>query len=326
MKEKFNQIIESVKKARRILVTSHLDPDGDSIGSQLALNDWLKGLGKEVRIINQGKIPSKYLFLDEERAIEDFDPAKNIDWTADLIFVLECPTLERTGEVKKLLKEGTKVINIDHHPDNSFFGDISYVDTQACALGEIIYELLTSAGYHLDKRIATQLYAAILTDTGRFRFSNTTPEALRIGAELIALGANPKEINNQIYYNNSNASLKLLGFLLLNLGIYADGKISSLVIDQQTLEELKVSKEDTEGFVDYTLFLKGAEVGVLFTQKNDSKTKVSLRSQNSFDVSALARTFGGGGHRNAAGCTVNQDLNSTKELILKKIEEELLKR
>ena len=323
MKEKFNQIIESVKTARRILITSHLDPDGDSIGSQLALKGWLMDLAKEVRIINQGKIPSKYLFLDEEKAIEDFDSAKAIDWSADLIFVLECPNLERIGEVKKLLKEGAKVINLDHHPDNSFFGDISYVDTQACALGEIIYELLIYSGYRLNKLTATQLYAAILSDTGRFRFSNTTPEALRIGAELITLGANPKEINNQIYYNNSNASLKLLGFLLLNLETFANGKISSLVIDQQTLEELKVSKEDTEGFVDYSLFLKGAEVGVLFTQKNDSKTKVSLRSQNSFDVSALARTFGGGGHRNAAGCTVNQDLNSTKELILKKVEEQL---
>jgi len=323
MKEKFDQISESVKKAGRILVTSHLDPDGDSIGSQLALRNWLRDSGKEVKIINQGKIPSKYLFLDEERTIEDFDSAKDIDWSADLIFVLECPNLERIGEVKKLLKEGAKVINLDHHPDNSFFGDISYVDTQACALGEIIYELLIYSGYRLNKLTATQLYAAILSDTGRFRFSNTTPEALRIGAELITLGANPKEINNQIYYNNSNASLKLLGFLLLNLETFANGKISSLVIDQQTLEELKVSKEDTEGFVDYSLFLKGAEVGVLFTQKNDSKTKVSLRSQNSFDVSALARTFGGGGHRNAAGCTVNQDLNSTKELILKKVEEQL---
>jgi phosphoesterase RecJ-like protein len=325
MREKFNQIIESVKEARRILITSHLDPDGDSIGSQLALKGWLKDSSKEVRIINQGKIPSKYLFLDEERAIEDFDPAKAIDWTADLIFVLECPNLERIGEVKKLLKEGAKVINIDHHPDNSFFGDISYVDTQACALGEIIYELLTYAGYRLNKATATQLYAAILTDTGRFRFSNTTPKALKIGAELIALGANPREINSQIYYNNSDAALKMLGFLLLNLETYANGKISFLVIDQQILKELNVSKEDTEGFVDYSLFLKGAEVGVLFTQKNYSKTKVSLRSQNSFDVSALARIFGGGGHRNAAGCTVDQDLNSTKELILKKIEEQLAK-
>ena len=326
MKEKFDQIIESVKKVRGILVTSHLDPDGDSIGSQLALKGWLMDSAKEVRIINQGKIPSKYLFLDEEKAVEDFNSAKDINWSADLIFVLECPNLERIGEVKKLLKEGAKVINLDHHPDNSFFGDISYVDTQACALGEIIYELLSYSGYRLNKLTATQLYAAILTDTGRFRFSNTTPKALRIGAELIAQGANPREINNQIYYNNSNASLKLLGFLLLNLETFADGKISSLVIDQQTLKDLKVSKEDSEGFVDYSLFLKGAEVGVLFTQKNDSKTKVSLRSQNSFDVSALARTFGGGGHRNAAGCTVDQDLNSTKELILKKIEEELLKK
>ncbi|HVP36305.1 MAG TPA: bifunctional oligoribonuclease/PAP phosphatase NrnA [Terriglobales bacterium] len=326
MKETFEQITESVKKARKVLISSHLDPDGDSLGSQLALRGWLKDSGKEVRIIDQGKIPSKYLFLDEERAIEDYDSGEVGDWYADLVFVLECPSLDRIGEVKKLFKPGVKIINLDHHADNTFFGGINYLDTQASALGEIIYDLLTSAGYRLNKQAATQLYAAILTDTGRFRFSNTTPKAMQIGAELIALGANPKEINNQIYYNNSNESLKLLGSLLINLETYADGRITSLVIDQQTLKELNVSKEDTEGFVDYSLFLKGAEVGVLFTQKDDSKTKVSLRSQDSYDVSALARTFGGGGHKSAAGCTVNQDLHSTKELILKKIEEELLKR
>ncbi len=326
MREKFDQITESVKKARRVLITSHLDPDGDSIGSELALGSYLKASGKEVRIINHGKTPAKYMFLDEDKSLEDLDPAKAVDLSADLIFVLECPNLERIGDVKRFLQPGVKLINMDHHPDNSSFGEINYVDPQASALGEIIYELLTYAGYKLNKLTATQLYAAILTDTGRFRFSNTTPKTLRIGAELIALGANPREINSQIYYNNSNSALKLLGSLLLNLETFANNKISSLVIDQKTLRELNVTNEDTEGFVDYSLFLKGAEVGVLFTQKNEFKTKVSLRSQNSFDVSALARTFGGGGHKNAAGCTVNQDLKSTKELILKRIEEGLLKK
>ncbi len=323
MKEKFNQIVELAKKSNQILVTSHLDPDGDSIGSQLALAGWLRTLSADVRVINQSKVPAKYLFLDEERVIKEFETVKNSNWQPDVVFVLECPTPDRAGEVKTLFEKECKIINLDHHPDNVMFGDISYVETQASALGEIIYELLTYAGYRMNKQTATWLYAAILTDTGRFRFSNTTPQAMRIAAELISLGAIPREISNQIYYNNSGSALKLLGFALQNLQTFKQGKISFLVIDQKILQELKVSTEELEGFVDYSLFLKGAEVGVLFTEKNGSRTKVSLRSQNSFDVSALARSLGGGGHKNAAGCTVERNLDSTKELILKKIEEVL---
>jgi phosphoesterase RecJ-like protein len=323
VKEKFNQIIELVEKSKRVLVTSHVDPDGDSIGSQLALKGWLDDLAKEVRVINWGKIPSRYLFLDDKRAIEDLDSSSSKTWDADLVFVLECPNLERIGKVKELIRKSDKIINLDHHPDNSAFGDLNYINTEASALGEIIYELLFYAGYKLNKEAATQLYSAILTDTGRFRFSNTTPKSLKICAELINRGANPKAINNLIYYNNSESALRLLGFVLQNLEILAEGKISFMVIDQKSLKDFKVSVEDIEGFVDYSLFLKGVEVGVLFRQKDKSLTKVSLRSQNSFDVASLARNFGGGGHRNAAGCTLNHDLNSAKKLILKYIKERI---
>lgn len=305
------------------MVTSHIDPDGDSIGSQLALRSWLVNSAREVRIINQGKPPLKYLFLDKEKAIEDFYSTRPEAWKADLVFVLDCSNLERTGKVKELIEESASIVNIDHHPDNLSFGDLNYIDTKACALGEIIYELITCAGYRPNKDVATQLYAAIITDTGRFSFANTTPGAMRICAELVSQGADPKEINNQIYYNNSESALKLLGHTLQNLETYAEGKITFLFIDQKNLEDFGVSAEETERFVGYSLYLKGAEVGVLFKQKSKTLTKVSLRSQNTFDVSSLARIFGGGGHRNAAGCTIEHDLNSAKELVLKKIKEKL---
>jgi phosphoesterase RecJ-like protein len=323
MNSDFDRIIEAVQSARRILISSHMDPDGDSIGSQLALGDWLKYLGKEFRIINQGKIPKKYFFLDVKRAIEDMDEITDLTWDVDLYFILECSNLERIGKVKELITERAMIINIDHHADNSNFGRLNYIDAKASALGEIIYRLLTHAGYKLNKDVATQLYAAILSDTGRFSFSNTTAQTLRICSELVSFGANPKEINNQIYYSNSESALRLLGFSLQNLETYEKGKISFMVIDQTTLKDFGVSSQDLEGFVDYSLFLKGAEVGVLFKQKSKDLTKVSLRSQDSFDVSSLARLFGGGGHRNAAGCSINQDLNSCKKLILKKIKEQL---
>ncbi|HEX9912350.1 MAG TPA: bifunctional oligoribonuclease/PAP phosphatase NrnA [candidate division Zixibacteria bacterium] len=323
MKEKSDQIIELVEKSKRILITSHIDPDGDSIGSQLALKGWLDNLAKEVRIINWGKTPSRYLFLDDKRSIEDLDSPSIKTWDADMVFVLECPNLERIGKVRELIREGNKIVNLDHHPDNSAFGDLNCIDTEASALGEIIYELLIYAGYKLNKEVATQLYSAILTDTGRFRFSNTTPKSLKICADLISRGANPKEINNKIYYNNSEPALRLLGFVLQNLEVLEDGKVSFMVIGQKNLKDFKVPVEDIEGFVDYSLFLKGVEVGALFKQKDKTLTKVSLRSQNSFDVASLARIFGGGGHKNAAGCTLNHDLNSAKKLILKNIKEQI---
>ena len=322
MSDIFKQIIQLAVNSRKILITSHMDPDGDSIGSQLALKDWLESLSAESKILNQGKISSKYLFLDDKKTIESIDEFSEKGYAADLAFVLECPNLERTGKIKKLITDKCKIVNLDHHPDNSSFGYVNYVDTHAGALGEIIYELLSFAGFQLTKNAATRLYAAIITDTGRFSFSNTTFRSLKICSELINYGADPKEINHQIYYNNSESALKLLGFTLQNIKTYNEGKIACMIIKQEDLENFKISTGETEGLVDYSLYLRGAEVGVLFTQKNDSLTKVSLRSQNSFDVSSLARIFGGGGHRNAAGCTIYQDLNSTRDLILQKIEEQ----
>ena len=323
MISKFDQIIELVKNAKSILITSHIDPDGDSIGSQLTLENWIADSGGKVRVINQGKIPQRYLFLDTKRVIDNLNDLSNPAGKADLIFVLECSNLERTGKVKELVAEKARIINIDHHSDNSNFGSLNYIDAKAGALGEIVYELITYAGYRMNKDVATQLYAAILTDTGRFSFSSTTARTLRICSELIKLGANHKEINNQIYYNNSESALRLLGFTLQNLETFEEGKISFMVIGQDSLKDFGASTEELEGFVDYSLFLKGAEVGVLFKQKSEDLTKVSLRSQHSFDVSSLARLFGGGGHRNAAGCSIKKDLKSTKELILKKIKEAL---
>lgn len=320
---KYDQIIELVKNAKSILITSHIDPDGDSIGSQLALGNWLEELGKKVKIINQGKTPKKYLFLDVKKAIVNFDDIANINWDVDIFFVLECTNIERIGRVRELINEEIKIINIDHHSDNSNFGSFNYIDTKASALGEIIYELITYAGYRMNSDVATQLYAAILTDTGRFSFSSTTAKTLRICSELIELGADHKEINSQIYYNNSESALRLLGFTLQNLETFEQGKISFMVIGQDSLKNFGASIEELEGFVDYSLFLRGAEVGVLFKQKGEDLTKVSLRSQDSFDVSSLAKFFGGGGHKNAAGCSIKKDLKSTKELILRKIKEAL---
>jgi len=308
------------------LITSHRDPDGDSIGSQLALAKLVESWGKSCRIINQGDLPNKYMFLDPQGKIEKTEVVgaqKDVGATADLVFVLDSTSMSRVGEVKKLIPPTAVLINIDHHPDNEEFGTFNYVDLDTSAVGEIIFYLLKVSGFPIMPVVATQLYAAILTDTGRFKFSNTTPSCLRVCAELIESGADPKHVTNQIYFNHSLPFLKLLGSILSYPQILGEGRICAMTVKKALLADLRVDPEEIEGVVGYSLFLKGVEVGLLFTEKESGKTKVNLRSQNEFDVSKVAREFGGGGHRNAAGCTLNLNLKQAKKIMVEQIQKTL---
>ncbi len=323
MKDKLRKISDLLRPANTILITSHLDPDGDSIGSQLALAEFVKSLGKSCLVINQGDLPYKYRFLDLDRKIQNINSiteVQNRKAAFDLVFVLDSTSLERIGEVVKLISAKAAMINIDHHPDNERFGTFNYVDEEASAVGEMIFMLLKYSSFPLSPIVAAQLYAAILTDTGRFKFSNTTPPCLKACAELIEAGADPRFVTNQIYFNRSLPFLKLLGSVLSHPQILWGGKICALIIKQDTLSELGVDPNEMEGLVDYSLFLKGVEIGLLFTEKENGKTKVNLRSQNAFDVSKVARIFGGGGHRNAAGCTLDLDLKQAQMAVVNQIE------
>ncbi len=322
MEKTIEKIVDFVNASKRILITSHRDPDGDSIGSQLVLDGFLQSFGKPIRIVDQGCLPRRYVFLDPQGRIEEFDlgaEEKNLDFDPDLIFVLECPCLDRLGEVKRIIPEGSTLVNIDHHPDNVRFGTLNYVDLQASALGEMIYFLLKDYDFPITPLMANQIYAAILTDTGRFKYSNTSARCLSICAELIKLGADPKILTNRIYFDHSLSFLKLLGSLLERLEVRNGGKTCSVAIGRSLLSNYGVNPEEIEGIAAYSLFLSGVEVGVLFTEIEERKTKVSLRSQDHFDVSKLAKIFGGGGHKNAAGCTLNYDLEKAKKVVFDEI-------
>ena len=329
MKKTVEKILDLVNSSQRILITSHRDPDGDSIGSQLALDSFLQSFEKPTRIINQGHLPHRYAFLDSQKKIESFnsgEEGRGFDFKhelgvlrPDLTFVLECPSLDRLGEVKKILPGESKIVNIDHHPDNERFGTINYVDLKASAVGEMIYSLLKAYDFPINSTMANQIYASILTDTGRFRYSNTSARCLNICAQLIKLGANPKFLTHQIYFNHSLPFLKLLGNILERLEVRNGGKTCSVTINKNLLSEFGVNPKDIEGIVDYSLFLSGVEIGLLFTEIAEQKTKVNLRSQNDFDVSKIAKIFGGGGHKSAAGCTLNYDLEKAKKAIFDQI-------
>jgi phosphoesterase RecJ-like protein len=317
-KKIYREIISAIDNAETVLITSHMGPDGDSIGSQLAMARYAKERGKDVWVVNHGSIPEKYKFLPDVGSI--LNPNDCSQKQFDLIVILECPDLKRTGDVAKLVKEGAKQINIDHHPDNTGFGDIVLVDTKAAAVGEMLTEIFLSAGYNLDADVASLLYAAILTDTGRFRFESTTRRTMEIAGRLIDFGANPRQICDNIYFSYTESNLKLTGEAYSKVRLFENGKVCLISMDKKMLKGNGSALTDTEGMAEYTLYLRGVVVGALLREVEDDFTKISLRSRGDIDVSALAHKYGGGGHTNAAGCTMNMPLASAEKKLLEDLE------
>jgi phosphoesterase RecJ-like protein len=313
-KKKISEIIDLIRTKNRFLVTSHQDSDGDSLGSQLALGELLFSWGKRFKIVNQGEIASKYRFLDKHGMIET--SLASLDFEPEVVFVLECPDLSRAGFVEKMVPENALLVNIDHHQDNSGFGDINWVDLKASAVGEMIYDLLISAGHHLSPDAAEQIYAAILTDTGRFRFRGTTPHCLNICAKLLRLGVDPQRVTDRIYFSHGEANLRLLGDLLSRMEVLFGGRACILSLSDGDLVKFNASFADTEGFVDYTQYLEGVEVGILFKEIAPGITKASMRSNDAFNLIPFVKNFGGGGHKSAAGCTIYKPLEEAKRLLL----------
>lgn len=309
-----DRILSIVEKKNRFLITSHMDPDGDSIASQLALYHALKNAGKIVAVVNQGEIPSRYRFLDPDGVISSRPDSLAME--PEAVFIIECPLLERIGFAQDLIPEAAVTVNIDHHPDNSSYADINLVDPECSAAGEILYLLMESGGLEITPEIAEKLYAAIVSDTGGFRFSSTTARAMRIASDLIEKGADPKLISDRIFTDYSPETIHLLGRTLGGLKLEAGGKIGYVTITRKDLEDSGARLANSEGFVDFTLAISGIVLGILFKEVSADEVKVSIRSQNGFDASSLARKFNGGGHVNAAGFTQKGTLRDVVERVL----------
>ncbi len=309
------EILATVSRAENILVSSHEDPDGDSIGSQLAFARFAKSFGSKVTLINQGKIPGKYLFLPGIAGILNVDDYSGpVDF--DLAVIFECPTRERLGKVSDFLRKEVPVINIDHHPDNSLFGKISLVNSRASSVGEMLVEFFDVTGQAIDKEMAINLYAAILTDTGRFRYNSTTRRTMEIAGLLIEKGADPREICDRIYYAMPPSLIRLTASALANINFYEQGKICLMQVDRKMLEQSHSDYSDLDGLADYTLYGNDVLVGGLIKEIEKGRTKVSLRSRGRVDVSRIAHKYGGGGHHNAAGFAVNMPIESVSEVLL----------
>jgi phosphoesterase RecJ-like protein len=322
MKQITQTILTTLKGARRILITSHQNPDGDSVGSQLALAEYVSALGVSYAIVNDGTIPSKYRFLPGIAGIRDIEgyvPSGDFD----VAVIVECSNLARVGRVERLIAPACTVINIDHHPDNASFGAINWNDIDAAAAGEMIYDLIRENGVAITPAMAANLYAAILTDTGRFYYSNTTPKCLRIAAALIEAGADPTSLTTDIYYRQSRAMIRLAALAAADMQYLLDGRLCTMTLEQKRLRETQANQGDTEGLVNLTMNAEGVEVGVLFTELDRTRTKVSFRSQNTVNVGEIAAHYGGGGHVNASGCQIDLPLAEAQKEVVAYLKERL---
>lgn len=305
-----------IEASRRVLVASHVHPDGDALGSQLAFAEYLKSLGKEVLLVRDDDIPSKYEWLNGVTAIPHFDEYKD-HLTFDTAVILECPDMQRVGRAAQFLTDETAIITIDHHPDNNSFGNVNWTNVDASSVGEMLYEYFVKVGFAVDANVAELLFTSILTDTGRFRYRSTSRRTMEIAGLLIEAGAQPQKICDMVYYNLQPSRMRLTGKVLNSIEFCHDEQICLLTLTKKMLEDSAAHDADSDGLVDYTLHNVGVQVGALLKQIGPNATKVSLRSRNGINVSEIAGRFGGGGHYNASGCTVSMPLEKTREELLK---------
>lgn len=311
------KVCQSIKNNRSFLITAHCDPEGDSLGSQLAMVEILKQLGKKYVIVNPDKPPARYGFVKNIGLIKQVSD-KNYNFDAAL--VLDCPVIERIKGVIKVIGD-KPIINIDHHISNVNFGKVNYVDARASSTGEIMYKLAVALGCKINRDLADYVYLALLTDTGGFRYSNTTANTIRIAAKLVSLGVNPKKMYERIYEAHSLASRKLLGLCLNTLKVSADGKIAWMYLTNAMLKKTGATTQDSENLVNFPRFIDGVKVAVLFSGASKKGfTKVNFRSnENWADVNKIASKFGGGGHVSASGCVVKGNMKSVEKKIMAEV-------
>ncbi|MGD9301477.1 MAG: bifunctional oligoribonuclease/PAP phosphatase NrnA [Desulfobacterales bacterium] len=316
-----DQIIKQINEARHILLASHSQPDGDAVSSILALGLAIGKLGKKTTIYNASPIPAVYRFLPSvERIVRHIKKAN----TYDVALVLDCGDLPRVGQATATVSQIPVVINIDHHISNTGFGDIQLIDPMACSTAEIVYRLIKTMDVPIDTAMATSIYTGILTDTGSFRFSSTNQAAFAISQEMAELGVEPHEVAQHVYGTYSLGRIKLLNLALDSIEISDNGKLSIMTVTGAMLEETRTQPEDADGMINYARRIEDVKVAALIHEQKNGKTNsngqrrfhVSLRSDGSVDVAAIAGRFGGGGHTSAAGFQVETTLKKLKSDII----------
>ena len=315
------QILKHIKESRRILVASHAEPDGDCLGSLVALGLALSKLDKIITMLNPSPIPAVYRFLPGvERIVSQIKEAT----AYDMAIILDCGDIVRVGENSSIVDRIALVVNIDHHVSNTRFGHLQLIDTDACATAEIVYRLINALEIPFDKAIATSIYLGILTDTGSFRFSNTNPAAFAISKAMTDIGVEPHAVAQRVFGTYSLGRIKLLNMALNSIEISDNGKLSLMTISRSMLNATGTSTEDIDGLINYARRIEDVKVAALIHEikngagkfTNMNRYHVSLRSDNTVDVAKIAAKFGGGGHTSAAGFKIESTLVALKEKII----------
>ncbi len=315
---KRNNLTRLIRDSKGIAVIAHVNPDGDSIGSILGLGLALRKLSDYVDILMQDDFPGKFEFLPGVHHVKK--PSASLE-EYDLAFVLDCGDAKRLGDSIGLLQNAKKVVNIDHHISNDSFGAINIVDPKASSTCQLIYSfILEELQLDIDEAIATCLYTGIASDTGSFKYDNTSPATLRAAAHLMELGASTDEISLYLYHNNSLNSVRFLAAVLNEMEILFEGRVALITITQEAIRSFRVQQEELEGLINYCRDIEGVEVAISLKEVENGHTKASFRGKSYVDVNQLAAVFGGGGHKKASGATIEAGPQEAKASILQQIE------
>jgi phosphoesterase RecJ-like protein len=309
-------VCRTFREMDRFLIACHENPEGDAIGSELALALALRKMGKTATVLNADPVPGNLRFLPgADTVVFREDGAKY-----EVAVVVDCGSIERTGRVGGELAKCPVMVNIDHHRTNGERGGLALVDPDAAATGLLIHRVLTAMGLEIDHDVAVNIYVAVLTDTGSFHYGNSSPEAFLVAGEMVRRGVDPWAVAEQVYETQSAMRLRLLGRVLDSLEISVGGKVASITTMRADLAEFRSGKDALEGFINYPRSIAGTEVAVSFREESGGVFRVSFRSKGRVDVSVVATRFGGGGHRNAAGCTVSGTLQEVKRKVFESLE------
>jgi phosphoesterase RecJ-like protein len=313
----FSEIARIFREHQRFAVLGHVRPDGDALGSQLALALSLQQLGKDVRVWNEDGMLEKYSFLPRTELLTK-PPAAAEDF--DVAIALDTAIQNRLGTALDSVRSAKIWVNIDHHPSNPRYGDLVYIDPQAPATGQILFELMKSEGFPIDLEVAENLYVAISTDTGSFQYSNTTARTFEIAAELVRVGIDVGKVSQQLYENYPRRRIELLRELLGTMRFEGGGRVASFSLSLKTAANLGVLPEDNEGLIDHIRAIRGVVVAIFFEELADGKVRVSMRSKSEkVDVCAICQKFGGGGHTLAAGARVRGTLSEVEQRVLEAV-------
>jgi phosphoesterase RecJ-like protein len=292
------RIADELRGRRRFVLTSHVRPDGDSIGSQMALAYALAHLGKQVHVVNRDPAgPGLQAFP----GVGSIEIADHVEGDYDAAIVLECGDLSRTG-VADLAR--FFIINIDHHPGNAMFGAINWFDGSAAACGEMVFDIIAALGTPLTVEMATHIYMAILTDTGSFHHSSISPRTFDICRQALEAGVDPVAVARTVFDDNNIGRLKLFGAVLSSIQMDESGRLANIYLDREMARQAGGTYDDTEGLINLPLTVKKIQAVAFFKEWDNGEYRVSLRSKGEIDVCQVAKRFGGGGHKNASGCTV----------------------